>query len=250
MNIIVAMKQIPDLQQIRIRDRQPVWDDVPWTFGNLDKNALEAAVELKEKINGKVVVVSAGNEELEDTIKEALAGGADEAWIVADNKLANSDGSENAKILAALIQKVEDPGLILFGEGSGDNYSGQVGSRVAEILGIPQVGYAAGIEITGETVRITRILEDCVELTEVELPAVVSVVAGINEPRIPSVIQILKAGKKPKQVFRRGELEIRESSPQITTISNLAPVMERKLILVQTLEELMTGLKNEGLIGR
>lgn len=250
MNIIVAMKQIPDLQQIRFRDRKPVWDDVPRTFGNLDKNALQAGVDLKEQTGGRLMVIAAGNEELTDTIKEALAGGADEAVIAADNRLEGCDGSASAAVLAALIRRLEKADLILFGEGSGDNYSGQVGSRVAAVLGLPQVGYAAAIETTEGTARVTRVLEDNIEVLEVDLPAVITVVAGINEPRIPSVTQILKAGKKPKQVFNLEDLAISQFFPQTATISNLAPAMERKGINVKSVRELLVGLQNEGLLGR
>ncbi|HHW60566.1 MAG TPA: electron transfer flavoprotein beta subunit/FixA family protein, partial [Syntrophomonadaceae bacterium] len=91
MNIVVAMKQIPDLQQIRIRNREPVMDDVPLTLGNIDKNALEAGVNLKEALDGKVIALSVGNEDLEDTIKEALAAGADEAFLIADDELEDLD---------------------------------------------------------------------------------------------------------------------------------------------------------------
>jgi electron transfer flavoprotein beta subunit len=99
MNIVVAMKQIPDLQQIRIRQRQPVLDGVPAALGMIDKNALEAAVLLKEKEGGQVIVLSAGNEEVEETVKEALAAGADQAFLVIDDSIENADGSVKAPIL-------------------------------------------------------------------------------------------------------------------------------------------------------
>ncbi|MCX5779535.1 MAG: electron transfer flavoprotein beta subunit/FixA family protein, partial [Firmicutes bacterium] len=143
MNIVVAVKQIPDLQQVRIRNRKPVLDGVPFTLGLIDKNALEAGVHLKEVSGAKLIVVSVGNEEVEETMKEALAAGADEAYLVIDDQLSDVDSSISAQVLAAAIQKMDDVGLLLFGEGSGDNYSGQVSSRVAEILGFPQVGYAS-----------------------------------------------------------------------------------------------------------
>lgn len=251
MNIVVAMKQVADLQQIRIRDRKPILDGVPLTLGNLDKNALEAAVQLKEVANGKVIVISAGDENLEDTIKEALAAGADEAILLADDALTAIQSAQSAQLLAAMIEKTEDVGLILLGEGSADNYSGQVASRVAALLGIPQVGYAKKIELEGNTARVLRSLEDCEELVEVELPAVISVVADINEIRIPSVTQILKAGKKPKQVFSLSDLDIDLSKAlQIAGISNLAPESKRKAMLVKNVDELVKLLKSEGLIGR
>jgi len=246
MNIVVAMKQIPDLQQIRIRNRKPVLDDVALTFGNIDKNALEAGVQLKEETGSNLIVVSVGNEALEDTIKEALAAGADEAYLVLDDEINDMESSSSARLIAESIKKIEDVGIILFGEGSGDNYSGQVGSRVASILGLPQVGYAQSISINGNSVTVTRSLEDCEEVLEAELPIVVSVMADINEPRIPSVSQILKAGRKPKEIL---ELNVTGDS-MLETLSNLAPEMQRKQIEVETIEKLLKVLDNEGLLRR
>ncbi len=249
MNIVVAMKQIPDLQQIRIRNRKPVLDGVPSALGIIDKNALEAAVLIKENQGGKVIVLSAGNEEVEETVKEALAAGADEAFLVLDDDLEGADGSTKGLVLAEAIKKIEDVGLILFGEGSGDNYSGQVGSRVAELLGLPQVGYASSIEINDSSAVITRSLEDGDEIIEVSLPVVVSVQGDINEPRIPSVTQILKAGRKPKEVLELEDLEIDLTGlPEIVTVSNLAPETDRKQVKVASVEELLQALKTEGVI--
>lgn len=250
MNIVVAMKQIPDLQQVRIRNRQPVFEDVPLTLGNIDKNALEAGVVLKEAADAKLIVVSAGNEELEDTIKEALAAGADEAFLVTDDALDSIASDTSAGLIAAAIKKIDDVGIILFGEGSGDNYSGQVASRVAEILELPEVGYAKAIELNGKVARVTRSLEDSEELVEVELPVVITVVSEINEARIPSVTQILKAGKKPKEVMTPDELGVEIAPTQITTLSNLAPETDRKRIAVKSVDELVKALTTEGLIGR
>lgn len=250
MNIVVAMKQVPDLQQVRIRNRQPVFDDVPLTLGNIDKNALEAAVNLKEALEANIIVLSAGNEDVEDTIKEALAAGGDEAFLVLDDELENAESSQIAAVLAAGLKKIDDVGLILFGEGSGDNYSGQVGSRVAELLDLPQVGYANAIAVNGNLATITRSLEDTEEVIEVELPVIVSVVADLNEPRIPSVTQILKAGKKPKEVLELDEIDIELGAAQIETNSNLAPESNRKKVVVKTVDELVAALKSENLIGR
>ena len=251
MNIVVAMKQIPELQQVRIRNRQPVFEDVPLTLGNIDKNALEAGVSLKEADDGKVIVVSAGNEELEDTIKEALAAGADEAYLVTDDALDSIASDTSARLIAAAIKKIDDVGLILFGEGSGDNYSGQVASRVAEILGLPEVGYAKAIELDGNKAKVIRSLEDCEEHIEVELPVVITVVSDINEARMPSVTQILKAGKKPKEVVTPDDLGVDiAAKPVVATISNLAPESARKGIAVKSVYELVKALTSEGLIGR
>jgi len=251
MNIVVAMKQVPDLQQVRIRNREPVFTDVPLVLGNIDKNALEAAVAIKESQDANVVALSAGNENVEDTIKEALAAGADEAFLVLDDKLDGAESGVISQVLAAAIKKIDDVGLILFGEGSGDNYSGQVGSRVAELLGLPQVAYASALEVKGDKAIVTRSLEDCEEVVEVSLPAVITVLSDINEARIPSVTQILKAGKKPKEVLELDEVGVKiPSSAAVVTVSNLAPETERKRIVVKSVAELIQSLSTEGVIGR
>ncbi len=252
MNFVVAMKQIPDLQQIRISNRKPVLDSVTLTLGNIDKNALEAAVNIRDNLGeGTVTVLSAGNEDIEETVKEALAAGADEALLIADEALEGACSSVIAQILAAAIKEIEDAKLILFGEGSGDNYSGQVGSRVAELLALPQVGFASAIEVKGNTAVVTRSLEDCEEVVEVNLPAVITVLPSINEPRIPSVTQILKAGKKPKTVVEVRDLDLNIQTGMTTvTVSNLAPESNRKHIVVKSAEELLEALRSENLVGR
>jgi electron transfer flavoprotein beta subunit len=248
MNIVVAMKQVPDLQQIRIRNRQPVFDGVPFTFGTIDKNALEAAVQIKEKVDSQVIVVGVGNAELEDTVKEALAAGADEARLVVWED--DLESSQSAQLIAAAIKQIESVDLILFGEGSGDNYSSQVGSRVAHILGWPQVGYVNHIEVEGDMVRATRSLEDCEQTLEVKLPAVITVTSDINAVRIPSVTQILKAGKKPREIIAVQDLGIAAPAAMVETISNLAPEMQRKQIVVKTVSDLVKALTDEGFGGR
>ncbi|MGE5405334.1 MAG: electron transfer flavoprotein subunit beta/FixA family protein [Candidatus Saccharibacteria bacterium] len=258
MNIVVCVKQTVDLQQIRIRKetREPVLDSIPLTLGNIDKNALEEAVRLKEKAgDGKIIAVSAGSEKLDDTIKEALAMGADEAVLVADNALEGAESVIAAQALAKAIGKVEGCDLILLGEGSADNYSGQVGPRLAEILDLPQITYVKSIEINGKTLKAVRSLDDCFETVEVELPAVVTVVSEINEPRIPSVTQILKAGKKPKQSFKAADLGVDLSGKAVATISNLAPEQDRKRVIFQEgadkdVPNLVSALEADGALRR
>lgn len=251
MNIVVAMKQVPDLQQIRIRNRQPVLDDVPLTLGNIDKNALEAAVLIKEAQGGKVIALSAGDDNIEDTIKEALAAGADEAFLVVDEQLNGAESTVVAAVLTEAVKKIEDVGLVLFGEGSADNYSGQVGSRVAQMLGWPQVAYASRIELQESTATVVRSLEDCDEVVEIALPAVVTVLSDINEARIPAVTQILKAGKKPKEVLELDDLEGEiPTQGQVETLSNLAPESQRKRVAVKSVDELIQALAAEGVIRR
>ncbi len=250
MNIVVAMKQIPDLQQVRIKNRKPVLQDVPLTFGNIDRNALEAGVLIKEQFGGSVTVVAAGKEGLEDTVKEALAAGADQAYLIICDAQEETESSVSAELLAKATQQLGSVDLILCGEGSGDNYSSQVGSRLAELLDLPQVGYVEKIEIADGKVLATRSLEDGQEVIEVALPAVLTVVADLNQPRIPSVTQILKAGKKPRTVVSVKELLGDVPAPKVMTLSNLAPEIERKRTRVANADELVQKLRAEGLLGR
>ncbi len=247
MNIVVAMKQIPDIQQIRIRDRKPVMEDVPFTFGSLDKNALEAAVDLKEAAGGKIIALAIGNSDLEDTIKEALAAGADTAYLLCDDDFGDLDSAQTALLIAESLKNIEDVGIVLFGEGSGDNYSGQMPGRVAELAGLPVLGFAKSLKLDGSTITVVSSLEDCEETYKADTPVVISVVADINEVRIPAVTQILKAGKKPKEILDANDVEIDLPAAVVETLSSLAPESNRKQIAVQTPEELVAALKAENL---
>ncbi len=258
MNIVVCMKQTVDMQQVRIRKetRQPVVDNIPLTLSNLDKNALEEAVRLKEKSAARVITLSVGPDTLQETIKEGLAMGADEAVLVTGPELEKTESALTAAVLARAILRLEGFDLILLGEGSADNYSGQVGPRLAELLNLPQVTFVQSMEVNGHTLKAVRSLEDSLEDVEVELPVLVTVVSEINEPRIPSVTQILRAGKKPKKIWKPTDLEVnvKEMRPLTETLSNLAPLQERRGILfkagIKEIPALVKALEEEGLVRR
>jgi len=248
MKIVVAMKQIPDLQQIRIRNREPVLDDVPLTFGNIDKNALEAAVQIKEAFGGQVIALCVGSNELEDTVKEALAAGADEAvLIIYEGSLASN---QTAHLIAMAVRDLGSVDLVIMGEGSGDNYSSQVGSRVAQILGWPQAGYVNRLDVLGDKIQATRSLEDSEEVLEAAFPAVVTVTSDINQARIPSVTQILKAGKKPRESRYADQVSGAIPAPLIETISNLAPENQRRQRTLNSVADLVKALDSEGFGGK
>jgi electron transfer flavoprotein beta subunit len=263
MNIIVCMKQVVDLEQIRIKadSRQPVTDGLPVLFGDFEKCALEEAVRIREKHGGKVTVVAAGSPKLKDTIKEALAIGADEAVILTDPVFAGSDTMGSARLLAKAINKIgEETGqydLILLGDGSADDYSGQVPPRIAELLGLPQVGFAREMEVLDNALRVVRDLEDALEVVEVDLPAVISVTTELNIPRLPPLSAILKAGRKPLHVWGPDDVgitadEVGSTASAIEVLSNLAPVQDRKEIIFEDEEEgvaeLVKALEQEGVL--
>jgi electron transfer flavoprotein beta subunit len=121
---------------------------------------------------------------------------------------------------------------------------------VAAILDLPQVGSISNIKISGNTVQAVRSLEDRNEIVEVEMPAVIVVAGDLNEPRIPSVTQVLKAGKKPKELMDLDDLEVEIGGDTIDTLSNLAPEMNRKRIQVKSVEDIVEVLKTEGFMRR
>ena len=259
MDIVVCVKTNPDLQMVRIKHREAVTEAVPYKLGDLEKNALEAAVVLRDDVGGKVTALclAEGNRKAAEGIKEALAMGADEAVVIDDPALAEPDQAAVAAALAAAVKKIGACDLLLFGEGSTDNYSGQVGARVAELLGLPQIGYARKIDAADGAVRCERSMDDMIETLEALLPAVVTVVSEINEPRIPGLMQIMKAKSKPLQVWALADLGLDASAvaPTRVIVSNLAEEQDRKHILfegtaAEQADALVNALIKEGVLGR
>jgi electron transfer flavoprotein beta subunit len=256
-DIVVCVKTNPDLQMVRIKDRVAQTEAVPYKIGDLDKNALEAAVVLRDAAGGKVVALclAESNRKAAEDIKVALAMGADEAVVIDDPALAEPDQAAVAAALAAAVRKIGACDLLLFGEGSSDNYTGQVGPRVAEVLGLPQIGYARKVDAADGAVRCERSMDDMIETIEAPLPAVVTVVSEINEPRIPGLMQIMKAKSKPQQVWSLADLGIEAPPPAREIVSNLAEEQDRKHIVfegtaAEQAEAFVDALIREGVLGR
>jgi electron transfer flavoprotein beta subunit len=259
-DIIVCVKTNPDLQMVRIKGREPVLEAVPFKVGDLEKNALEAALQLRDAAGSGTITaltVSEGDRKIRETMKEALAIGADTAVIVADDGLTGADQAGVELALAKAIEKAGPFDLLLFGEGSSDGYSGQVPGRVAELLGLPEIGYARKLEAAGAGLRAERSMGDVVEVLEVPLPVVATVVSEINEPRIPSLMHIMKAGKKPVTELALADLGLSAAdvAPQRSVVSNLAEEQARKHVLfegdpAQQAEQLVSALVAEGVLGR
>jgi electron transfer flavoprotein beta subunit len=256
-DIVVCVKTNPDLQMVRIKDRVAQTEAVPYKIGDLEKNALEAAVVLRDAVGGKVVALclAEGNRKAAEDIKVALAMGADEAVVIDDPALAAPDQAAVAEALAAAVKKIGSCDLLLFGEGSTDNYTGQVGPRVAELLGLPQIGYARKVEAADGAVRCERSMDDMLETVEAPLPAAVTVVSEINEPRIPGLMQIMKAKSKPLQVWSLADLGLEAPAPVREVLSNLAEEQDRKHIVfegtaAEQAEAFVDALIREGVLGR
>lgn len=260
LDIVVCVKTNPDLQMIRIKNREPVLEAIPFKVGDLEKNAVEAALQLRDAAGGgkvTVLVVAESNRKVRETVKEVLAMGADDAVLVVDSALEAADQVGVSQALAAALKKIGTYDLVLFGEGSTDNYTGQVGSRVAEILALPQIGYARKITPGGAGIVAERSMDEYIETLEAPLPAAVTVVSEINEPRIPSLMNIMKAGKKPVEEWGLADLGLDASvvAPVRDVVSNLAEEQDRKRIMFEgsaseQAESLVNALIKEGVLGR
>lgn len=258
MDIVVCVKTNPDLEMVRIKDRVAQTEGVPYKIGDLEKNALEAAVALREAGTAAKVTalcLAEGNRKAAEDVKVALAMGADEAVVVDDPALAEPDQAAVAAVLAAAVKKLPACDLLLFGEGSSDNYTGQVGSRVGELLDLPQIGYARKVEAGDGVVRCERSMDDMIETVEAPLPAVVTVVSETNEPRIPGLMQIMKAKSKPLQTWSLADLDVEAPAAVREIVSDLAEEQDRKRIVfegtaAEQAEAFVDALIREGVLGR
>jgi len=261
LRIVVCAKQVVDLAQIRMNreTREPILSGIPLIIGDIEKNVLEEATRIKEQHKAEVIALSIGWPQPDGTILECLGRGADRAVMLADPIFETLSSTGVATVLAKAIEKIGDYALILLGEGSTDNNSGQVGPMVAQILGLPLVSYARQLEIVEDKVRIVKGLEDCFETAEASLPVVVTVSAEINEPRIPTILDVMEASSKPQESWSLGDIEIsREELEQhhsVKVLSNQYPEQTRKNILFQeelgkSVDSLLQNLVKEGVLER
>lgn len=197
MEIVVCIKQVPDTTEVKINPETNtlVREGVPSIVNPFDENAVEAALQLKEKHGGKVTAITMGPPQAAEALKTAIAMGADEAVLVSDRAFAGSDTWATSYTLAQAIGKLGKFDLILCGKQAIDGDTAQVGPGIAEWLGLPQITFASKIEADGGKIKVERLLEEVNELVECPLPAVVTVVKQINQPRLPSLKGMMKAKK-------------------------------------------------------
>jgi len=200
-NIIVCLKQVPDTEtQIKIApDGQSiVQDDIKWVMNPYDEFGVEEALRLKEKFGGEVTVVGLGPKRVTESIRTALAMGADKGILISDDALEGSDSLATAKALAAVIKDLEYD-LIFTGQRGIDDDMGIVGASLAEFLGIPQLSLILKLEVAedGKSLKAHRPVEGQTLVLESNLPALITAQKGLNEPRYASLPGIMKAKKKP-----------------------------------------------------
>lgn len=247
MNIVVCVKQTPDTAAtISIQEGIATWGDAPLVLNPWDEYAVEQALLTKEELGGKVTALSLGPEEAKEALKLALAMGCDEAILINDPLFDNADTLIASRALAAGIAKIVDVELVFFGRASVDSASGVLGSQTARRLGWPSVSWAAAIKHEDGAIEVERMLEEGRQIVSSSLPAVVSVVKEINEPRYPSFMGIRKASKAEMPTWSAEMLGITESlSPAVRWPELFAPQVvsaECEFIEGQSAEEIAEGL--------
>ncbi len=210
MNIVVLVKQVPDTESERrlvpgagTLDRAAA----DGLINELDEYAIEEGLRVAEAHGGEVTIVSMGPARAAESIRKALSMGADKAVHVLDEGLAGSDALVTSAVLAAAL-RLTGFDLVIAGSESTDARTGMVPAMLAERLGVPQLTQASRVDVSGTSVTVRRVSDDGLEVVEASLPAVVSVVEKVNEPRYPSFKGIMAAKKKPVRVLSLAGLGI------------------------------------------
>jgi len=204
MNIIVLIKQVPATTDVKIDEKTGTLkrEGVEAQVNPFDLYAVEEAVRLKEKISGKVTVLTMGPPQAEKALRETLSMGCDEAVLVSDRAFAGSDTWATSYTLAQSIKKIEAYDLILCGKQAIDGDTAQVGPGVAEMLGIPHIAYVKKIEkIENCRITVERLMEDGYDIIETSTPCLLTVVKEINTPRLPSLRGMMFAKKSEIKKF-------------------------------------------------
>ena len=254
------MKQAVDVSQLKVdpATRQLVTAGAPKKMSDFDKNALEEAIRIKEKLGGEIITLTVSSEDAKAVLREGLALGADKAYWLNDPALQGTDTWGTAYVLAEMVKKIGEFDLILCGDSSLDSFSGLVGPRLSEMLNLPQITSVGKVTVEGDAVIAERSLEDASETVKAKMPALISVTREINQPRIPSLMMIMKASKKEIVAWSLKDLNVtaEKIGSRIEIISVLAPKMDRKKIKVtgesvqEIAEKLAKAIIQEGVIGR
>jgi electron transfer flavoprotein beta subunit len=245
LKIIACIKQVPDSEaKVKAEGGKVSWGDAPLVINPFDEYAVEGALQQREAQSGTVTVLCIGPETAKEALKHALAMGADDAILVSDPALNELDTVGAARILAAAINKIGDVDMVIFGRQTLDNGAGITPAQTARILGWPMLGLAGQIRIQDRSVTVDRVIEEGRQTVSAKLPAVLSVVQSIGEPRYPSFMGIRKASKAtipvwslsdlgasaPAAVVTRSELmnpPARETSIEIVTGESPAEIADK-----------------------
>jgi electron transfer flavoprotein beta subunit len=258
MKIAVLVKYCVDPANLRVASDGRI--DVGGSLKKIsesDLNAVEEAVRIKEALGGSIHLYSLGPFEASKLLREALALGADKAYLIADLGIRNPDSFATSYILSKAVKKQEPYDLILAGDASEDNYSGAVAIMLAELLGLPHVAYVIGLRFNMNIARAERNLEDRVQSIEFTLPALVTVTPEINQPRFVSLLQVMQVPRDALITLRLEDLGISPEDYDRCVLRDqveLTPILTaRKNIMIEgdlseTARKLVETLRTAGAI--
>jgi electron transfer flavoprotein beta subunit len=245
MKVLVPVKRVIDSNiKARVKSDQTGVDlaNVKMSINPFCEIAVEEAVRMKEKgVASEVVAVSIGPTQAQETIRNALAMGADRGILVESD--ADPEPLAVAKLLKAVIAE-EKPDLVLMGKQAIDGDNGATGQMLSALLDWPQATFASKIEIEGSKAKVTREVDGGLQTLEVDLPAVVTADLRLNEPRYASLPNIMKAKKKPLDVKAAADYGV-DIAPRLTVLKVAEPAKRQAGVKVETAAELVAKLKNE-----
>ena len=245
MKILVAVKRVIDYNvQVRVKEDGTgvVTDNVKMSSNPPDDNAIEEAVKIKEAGKAtEIIAITVGEEKSQETVRKALAVGADRGILV------KTEGTVEPLAVAKALQKIvekEKPDLVFMGKQAIDDDCNQTGQMLSALLNWPQATFASKIEVKEKTLEVTREIDEGLETIEVNVPAIITCDLRLNEPRYASLPNIMKAKKKPLEILTAEELGI-DTKPRVQQIKVEEPPKRKAGIKVANVAELVSKLKNE-----
>ena len=245
MKILVPIKRVVDYNvKIRVKADQSGVElaNVKMAMNPFDEIAVEEAVRLKEAGKAtEVVAVSCGVAQCQETLRTAMAIGADRGILIESD--ADLQPLAVAKLLKAVVDK-EQPTLVVLGKQAIDDDSNQTGQMLAALLGWPQATFASKVEVAGDKVQVTREIDGGLETLALPLPAVITTDLRLNEPRYATLPNIMKAKKKPLDTLKPADLGV-DVTPRLTTLKVVEPAARSAGVKVADVAQLIEKLKNE-----
>ena len=245
MKVLVPVKRVIDSNvKARVKSDQSGVDlaNVKMSINPFCEIAVEEAVRLKEKgTASEVVVVSIGPAQAQETLRQALAMGADRAILVQTDQ--DLEPLEVAKTLKAVIAE-ENPNVVIMGKQAIDGDNNATGQMLAALLDWPQATFASAIELSGDSAKVTREVDGGLQTIEVGLPAIITADLRLNEPRYASLPNIMKAKKKPLETLKPADLGV-DVAPRLKVIKVNEPPKRQAGVKVGSVAELVAKLKNE-----
>jgi len=210
LKIVVCVKEVPDsAAKMAVEDGEVSWGDAPLVLNPWDEYAVESALQISEKHNGDITVITVGKEASNEALKTALAMGCNQAVLISDPSLSEVDSQAIAQILAAAIRKVGDVDLVFFGRQAIDGDMGVTSAQSARILGFPMLSHVSvikNVDVDSKKISVDRTTEEGRQSVESGFPSVLSVSKDIGEPRYPSFMGIRKASRAQIPVWSLSDL--------------------------------------------